>query len=74
MIEVIIGLLIAFGITFFFEMQNSDRHTQKEYNTRYETEKKGERYVEVPYKFNIFKLVGSSLVGGFIGLVIKAYR
>lgn len=73
MIEVIIGLLIAFGISFFFEMQNSDRHDKDQWNTRYETEKKGEKYKEVPYKFNVSKLVGSSLVGGFIGFAFASF-
>jgi regulator of protease activity HflC (stomatin/prohibitin superfamily) len=73
MIEIIIGLIIAFSIAFFFEMKASDSWTRKEYNKRYESEKQGVPYKEVPYKFNLTKLTGGSLFGALIGFFFAAF-
>lgn len=73
MIEIIICSLIAFGITFFFEMQASDRHRRSEYEKRYNEEKLGNRYKETDYKFNISRFVLASLAGGLIGFGFASF-
>lgn len=73
MIEIIICVLIAFGITFFLEMQASDRHRRSEYEKRYTEEKLGNRYKETDYKFNISRFILGSIAGGLIGFGFASF-
>jgi regulator of protease activity HflC (stomatin/prohibitin superfamily) len=73
MIEIIIGLVFAFGAALFFEMQNGEAWTRKEYNKRYESEKQGVPYKDVPYKFNLARITGLSFAGGLIGFLFASF-
>lgn len=73
MIWIVVGLTIALCISIYLEMQNSDKHIRQEYNTRYEKEKAGVPYKEVPYKYSVLKISLFSFLGAFIGFIFSTF-
>lgn len=73
MIWIIIGLVTAFIIAMFFEGKKENIHRVSEHQKRYDEAKAGKTYIEVPYKFNIVKLVSASLAGGFVGFLLSTF-
>lgn len=73
MIEVIIGLLIGFGLTFFWEVQAQEAHDRNEREKRSDANYKSQEYTMVPYKPNAARVVAATIVGGAIGFVFASF-
>ena len=73
MIEVIIGLLIGFGLTFFWEVQAQERHEESERSKERDANYKSQNYTKVPYKPNAARVVAATIVGGVIGFLFASF-
>lgn len=75
MIEIIIGLLIGFGTTFFWEVQAKEAHDYREREKRdaayYKTPK--EDYKAVPYQPKIVRILTVTLLGGVVGFGFASF-
>lgn len=73
MIEVIIGLVIGFGIAFYSEYIKQQDHESAERRKYDEARYKNAEYTRVPYKPNAPLVLFSSVAGSLIGLLFASY-
>ena len=73
MILIVIGLVAAISVAVFLESKKEGAHRLSEYQKRYDEAKAGKTYIEVPYKYNVFRLFFISLLGAAIGFLFSTF-